>query len=150
MYVRGSSVAPSSPGLASGVSACLSCLSIVYLSICHGDATPRLLLLRPSDSALPEISRRCIFLFHPSPKIASPSRVATQCVLRKRTTGGHYTPTMHSAPRSVCVRKAPPSLPTTSLHPSTSTAFHFFPVLPFVHFLVIAPLTSPTLAVLTP
>jgi hypothetical protein len=54
------------------LSACLSvCLSVT--------ATPRqgyLPLLRTSDSALPEFSRRSIFkfLFHSSPTIASPSR----------------------------------------------------------------------------
>jgi hypothetical protein len=47
-----------------------------------------------------------------------------------------------------CVRKAPPFL----LRPNTSTDFHFFPLgFPFVHhFLVIAPLASPTLTMLTP
>ncbi|KAI0280279.1 hypothetical protein BGY98DRAFT_1185560, partial [Russula aff. rugulosa BPL654] len=61
----------------------------VTLSVCHcihGDATPGLLLLRSSDSALPEFCRRRIFLFHPSP-----SQRDVQAVLRKRTAGGGTT-----------------------------------------------------------
>jgi hypothetical protein len=99
-------------------------LSSVLCSICHGDATPRLLLLRPSDSTLLEFSRRCNFLFRPSPMISSPFAMCTAQRL--------HTPFL---------RRPHPN--TRSLPPS------IFLFLPFVHFLVIIPLARPTLALLT-
>jgi hypothetical protein len=89
-------------------------VTLFTLSVCHcihGDATPRLLLLRSSDPALPEFCRRRIFLFHPSP-----SQRDVQYYANERQ--GHYMPMTAS-----CVRKVPPFL----LRPNSSTDFHFFP-----------------------
>jgi hypothetical protein len=151
--VRGPSVAPSDSESSPGLALCLLCplcLS-VYLSVTatprqgYYSCDPRTLLFLSSLN----FSRRRPAEFSSIPFITSDSFTLRDVYYAMRTAGGQ----LHA--NECIVRHGPhvfvkfcPSYYVPPPSTNNFTVFHFFPF--FRSFLVIAPLASPTLVMLTP